>query len=108
MSTASTATAPSADAIFKHILNNNGAHESVGGQPTVGFKIDIPAVLKAVGFEHIFTAQTPEEITAAMQQLADVRLGALILYTHQGSREDLGRPTVSPIDNKKAMMEKFV
>lgn len=100
--------ADKAGANFKYILNNNGAHESVGGQPTVGFKIDIPAVLRAVGFEHIFTAQTPEEITAAMQQLADVRLGALILYTHQGSREDLGRPTVSPIDNKKAMMEKFV
>ena len=42
-----------------------------------------------------------------MEQLAKVKLGALILYTHQGSRENLGRPTVSPVDNKKAMMEKF-
>ncbi len=99
--------ADKAGANFKYILNNNGAHESVGGQPTVGFKIDIPAVLRAVGFEHVMTAQTGEEIAAAMKRLAEVKLGALIIYTHQGSREDLGRPTVSPVDNKKAMMERF-
>ena len=99
--------ADKAGANFKYILNNNGAHESVGGQPTVGFKIDIPAVLKAVGFQQVMTAETPEEIAAAMEQLAKVKLGALILYTHQGSREDLGRPTVSPSENKKAMMERF-
>lgn len=99
--------ADKAGANFKYILNNNGAHESVGGQPTVGLKIDVPAVLKAVGFQHIMTATTPEEIAAGMEQLAKVKLGALILYTHQGSRDDLGRPTVSPVDNKKAMMDKF-
>ena len=99
--------ADKAGANFKYILNNNGAHESVGGQPTVGLKIDVPAVLKAVGFQHVMTATTPDEIAAAMEQLAKVKLGALILYTHQGSRENLGRPTVSPVDNKKAMMEKF-
>ena len=99
--------ADKAGANFKYILNNNGAHESVGGQPTVGFRIDVPAILKAVGFEHVFTAETPEEITSAMEQLAHVRLGALVIYTHQGSRDDLGRPTVSPADNKIAMMERF-
>ena len=79
----------------------------MGGQPTVGFRIDIPAVLKAVGFRHVMTATTPEEITAAMTRLAEEKLCALVLYTHQGSREDLGRPTVSPTDNKKALMEKI-
>ena len=99
--------ADKAGANFKYILNNNGAHESVGGQPTVGFRIDIPAVLKAVGFRHVMTATTPEEITAAMTRLAEEKLCALVLYTHQGSREDLGRPTVSPTDNKKALMKKI-
>ena len=27
---------------FKYVLNNNGAHESVGGQPTVAQQIDVP------------------------------------------------------------------
>ena len=99
--------ADKAGANFKYILNDNGAHESVGGQPTVGLKIDVSAILRAVGFRHIRTAETPEQITEAMRELADVPLGALILYTHQGSREDLGRPTVSPAENKQAMMKKF-
>ena len=30
---------------------------------------------------------------------------ALILYTKQGSRDDLGRPTTTPIQNKEAFME---
>lgn len=99
--------ADKAGANFKYILNNNGAHESVGGQPTVGLKIDIAAILKAVGFQHIWTAETEEQIKAAMKQLANVKLGALIIHTHQGSREDLGRPTVSPKENKENMMKKF-
>ena len=99
--------ADKAGANFKYILNNNGAHESVGGQPTVGLKIDIAAILKAVGFQHIWTAETPEQICEAMRELRGVKLGALILNTHQGSREDLGRPTVSPKENKENMMKKF-
>ncbi len=100
-------TADNAGANFKYILNNNGAHESVGGQPTVGFRIDIPAVLRALGFREVMTASTREEIAAAMERLADVRLGALVICTHQGSRDNLGRPTISPVDNKKAMMARF-
>ncbi|MDD6395982.1 MAG: phosphonopyruvate decarboxylase [Firmicutes bacterium] len=100
-------TADKAGANFKYILNNNGAHESVGGQPTVGLKIDVPAILKAVGFRHVHTAETAEEISAGMDLLANENLSALIINTHQGSRENLGRPTISPQENKKNMMKKF-
>lgn len=31
---------------YYHILFNNGAHESVGGQPTLGFSLDIPAIVR--------------------------------------------------------------
>lgn len=100
-------TADKAGANFKYILNNNGAHESVGGQPTVGFKIDVAAILKAVGFKSVYVAQTEDEIHTAMQALAGEKLAALIINTRQGSRDDLGRPTVSPKENKEAMMKKF-
>lgn len=100
-------TADKAGANFKYILNNNGAHESVGGQPTVGFKIDVAAILKAVGFRKVYIAQTEDEIHTAMQALAGERLAALVINTRQGSRSDLGRPTVSPRENKEAMMKKL-
>ena len=36
---------------YVHVVFNNGAHDSVGGQPTVGLKIDLSAVAKAVGYK---------------------------------------------------------
>lgn len=92
---------------FKYILNNNGAHESVGGQPTVGQKIDIPGILRASGFEKVCEASTPEEIEAGMVVLRENSKSALVISTHQGSRADLGRPTTTPRANKIAMMEKL-
>src|SRR5574344_2192777 len=47
---------------FKYILNDNNAHESVGGQPTCSSSLDIPAILKGCGFNNVFEAQTKEEI----------------------------------------------
>ncbi len=92
---------------FKYIINNNGAHESVGGQPTVGMEIDIPAILRAVGFETVIEAKTKEEISEGMKILRDNKLCALVISTRQGSREDLGRPTTTPQQNKLDMMKKF-
>ena len=92
---------------FKYILNNNGAHESVGGQPTVGMDIDIPGVLRAVGFEQVIEAETADEIAAGMDILRAKGRAALILRTRQGSRDDLGRPTTTPQQNKQDMMVKL-
>lgn len=92
---------------FKYILNNNGAHESVGGQPTVGMDIDIPGILRAVGFETVIEAETAEQIAEGMDTLRARGKAALILRTRQGSRENLGRPTTAPQQNKQEMMAKF-
>lgn len=92
---------------FKYIMINNGAHESVGGQPTVGFNIDIKSTLLSFGFKNVYKAETLDEIKKYMENLKNNDLQALIIYTKLGSRENLGRPTVSPVNNKKAMMSKF-
>ncbi len=92
---------------FKYILINNGAHESVGGQPTVGFNIDIKKLLLSLGFNDVYTASTIEEIKEYLPKMRDKKLQALVIYTKLGSRDDLGRPTISPVQNKKAMMDKF-
>lgn len=92
---------------FKYILNNNAAHESVGGQPTVSNKIDIKSILVSCGFKNTYEARTKEEITLAIQRMKENGKCALILYTKQGSRDDLGRPTTTPIQNKESYMEQF-
>jgi phosphonopyruvate decarboxylase len=92
---------------FRYVLNNNGAHESVGGQPTVARDIDIAGILQAMGFLRVFTACNADELTCVLHQMADLPGSALIIETRPGSRDDLGRPTTTPQENKVAMMRAF-
>ena len=93
---------------LRYILINNGAHESVGGQPTVALDIDTKKILEAVGFMKVYEAKTLDELKENMIKLKAALKSAMIVYTHQGSREDLGRPTKTPIENKEAIMEKIL
>ena len=92
---------------FKYVINNNAAHESVGGQPTVSDKIDIKSILIACGFAKTYEARTKNEIAEAINKMKVDGKCALILYTKQGSRDDLGRPTTTPIENKESYMKQF-
>lgn len=95
---------------YVHVLFNNGAHDSVGGQPTVGLKIDLPAVAKAVGYKATISVDSKEklekELSTLNSQLSTI--GGPILFEVQvrkGNRKDLGRPTTTPIQNKEALMD---
>lgn len=89
---------------YIHVVFNNGAHDSVGGQPTVGLKIDLPAVAKAVGYKSVYSVSTKEEL---LNQLTDFDEAPMFLEIRvkKGNRKDLGRPTTTPIQNKEALME---
>lgn len=90
---------------FKHILFNNGSHESVGGQPTLGFQINIPAIAGACGYKKAIIATTREEILSAMDALSKTDGPALLeIKIKIDSRENLGRPTTTPVENKKDFM----
>lgn len=93
---------------LRYVVNVNGAHESVGGQPNVAGHIDVAGVLRACGFDEAVEARTSAEVVSGMAALKASPRTALVLRTHQGSRDDLGRPTVSPADNKRAMMRRIV
>lgn len=92
-----------------HIVLNNGCHDSVGGQPSVGLDIDMPAIAKACGYGEAISINTEEEIRRQMQRFAGNKDGAeapvlLEVRVLPGSRSDLGRPTITPIEN----MERFM
>ena len=93
---------------LRYILINNGAHESVGGQPTVALDINTKKILEAVGFMKVYESKTLDELKENMVKLRAALKSAMIVYTHQGSRDDLGRPTKTPIENKEAIMEKLL
>jgi phosphonopyruvate decarboxylase len=95
-----------APANYLHVVFNNGAHESVGGQPTAGFSADLAGVAKSCGYQWAGCADTARELTAALgtlkardgPQLLEVRLAL-------GARANLGRPQTTPVQNKRRFME---
>lgn len=91
---------------FKHIILNNGAHDSVGGQPTTAFKIDIPSIARACGYKGTRQAKSDRELSDALTWLQAAKGPALLeIRVRKGARSDLGRPTATPQQNKKAFMQ---
>lgn len=91
---------------FIHIVINNGAHESVGGQPTVGLNIDIPALAKANNYKSAIVVSDAEELDKALKNINNNSCPILIeVKVRVGSRDNLGRPTIKPEDNKKDFMK---
>lgn len=90
---------------YVHVVFNNGAHDSVGGQPTVGLKIDLCAVAKAVGYVATYSVETMEALEETLANIKYVE-GPILLQVcvKKGNRKDLGRPTTTPIQNKEALM----
>ena len=92
-----------------HIVLNNGAHDSVGGQPTVGLSIDIAQVASAMGYKHTYTAKDKVELTKILSNIHSLNGPILInVLVCKGNRSDLGRPTTTPIQNKQAFMEQIL
>ena len=66
---------------FKHIVFNNYAHDSVGGQPTAADIIDIPTIAKANGYKAAFSAETEDEIREKMKEMNKVNLKNALLIS---------------------------
>ena len=89
-----------------HIILNNGCHESVGAQPTVGDKVSFTGIAKACGYPQTFSVQTKEEIADAMNKCTTTNGPTLIeVKCGVNTRKDLGRPKQSPKQNKKEFMQ---
>ncbi|MFY9194168.1 MAG: phosphonopyruvate decarboxylase [Methanoculleus sp.] len=88
-----------------HIVFNNGAHDSVGGQPTVGLDIDIPLIAKACGYREACSVAEPDDIKKSLNHLQFTDGPAFLeVRVKKGSRKDLGRPKNSPLENRNAFM----
>jgi len=91
---------------FKHIVINNSAHDSVGGQPTVGDKIKITGLALSAGYFWAKKASSKDKILSLIQEMKEVNGPALLeIQVKKGFRKDLGRPSSSPKENKKLFMK---
>lgn len=90
---------------FKHIIFNNEAHDSVGGQPTVASTINIPKIAKNCGYKKVYTAKTLEELHTLWNNFYNSDGPCLLeIKVKRGARKDLGRPKEKPVENKRVFM----
>jgi len=91
---------------FIHILMNNFCHESVGGQPTASRVIDFDKLCYATGYKKYLLASDEESLRDAVLQAHKLTGPVFIeVKIRKGSRSDLGRPTISPQNNKMNFMD---
>jgi phosphonopyruvate decarboxylase len=89
---------------YVHIILNNGAHDSVGGQPTVGRDVDLASVALCLGYKASVKANTQKQLIDALK--ADGPGPRCIeVLVRKGNRKDLGRPKSTPVENKQAFMQ---
>ncbi|MBQ3762473.1 MAG: phosphonopyruvate decarboxylase [Clostridia bacterium] len=88
-----------------HIVINNGAHETVGGMPTVASDLDIVGIAKACGYPVAVSVDSFDKLDQCLaeakvsQQLCMIEVKSAI-----GARDDLGRPTKTAKENKEIFM----
>ncbi len=91
---------------FKHVVLNNSAHGSVGGQPTVGDKIDIISTARSCKYKVAYKVETKNELIEKISLLRSVEGPALLeIRVNKEYRKELGRPTISPKENKETFMK---
>jgi len=86
---------------FRHILMNNEVHESVGGQATAAKEINLSSIIESFGVNDLFFAESSLELKSKISKfLSSSKSSFLEVKICPGSRDDLGRPTIKPIENK--------
>ena len=88
-----------------HIVLNNMAHESVGGSPTCSPNLNLSKVADAVGYDNVFHIEKESELVSFLSQTKLIN-GSIFaeICVSLYSRDDLGRPTTTPSENKNNFM----
>lgn len=89
---------------FIHIIIDNGAYESTGGQCTSSTTVNWRELVKSVGYRQVVLVNS----LASLKKLDPAKLrspAAIIIKVIPGSRKNLGRPTTSPLQNRAAFMD---
>lgn len=82
-----------------HILIDNEAHDSTGGQGTVTGGVSFGAVAAGFGYEKVLSTDNLEKFSYMLKESKN-NLGSTFIHlkTQKGSPEKLGRPKVTPAE----------
>jgi phosphonopyruvate decarboxylase len=114
-----------------HVVFNNAAHDSVGGQPTIGGDVDFEKLAEKFGYNVLQSPQDQfvncngigvDEVASGMHWLVTMeeqckrnkpdcydelpeKPNFILFKVAKGARKDLGRPKEPPQVNKKLFMD---
>lgn len=89
-----------------HIVINNGAHETVGGMPTVAGDVDLVGVAKACGYPYAVCVDNFADLDKELEEAKKRNtLSFIEAKCSIGARDNLGRPTTTALENKQNFME---
>jgi phosphonopyruvate decarboxylase len=90
---------------LRHLLLDNGAHDSTGGQATVSPLVSFAAIAAACGYASALETDNLEQAAAWLDAppVGGPRFARLLIKT--GTPDNLPRPTMSPADVKARLMQ---
>lgn len=90
---------------FVHVLLNNEAHETVGGMPTVSENVNWIQLASACGYQKVISVEKYDELETILRNAKSINeLTFIEIKCAIGSREDLGRPTLTALENRNNFM----
>ncbi|PQP88643.1 phosphonopyruvate decarboxylase [Paenibacillus sp. AR247] len=91
-----------------HILLDNNAHESTGGQSTVSHNIDFVNIAASCGYTRAIHVHNLEELKACLQEWKKTKgLTFLYMKISMQSKDQLARPSIKPHEVKERL-ERFI
>lgn len=88
-----------------HVVLNNQAHESVGGQPTSISVVDVESLALANGYRSYIRIESESELFSGWKQVVSSKGPCFVeISIDIGSRKDLGRPESAPRDNARTFL----
>lgn len=93
-----------------HIVLNNGVNESVGGQPSAGYLIDLTNVAKACGYRTVGHAvEAKEELQQIVRENQSSEMPLFIdVHVRQGIRSDMPKLNIDHKALKEALMKNLI
>ena len=89
-----------------HVLLDNNAHDSTGGQKTISDRIDFIGFAESVGYGNAFHAWNVEELGSFVREALDSgKTSFVYLEIAGGTKENLGRPGTRPPEVRQRFMD---
>jgi phosphonopyruvate decarboxylase len=92
---------------LQHLLLDNGAHDSTGGQATVSGSVSFAEVAAACGYAAALETDDVERVASWLNAPPQGGPSFARLLTRPGTPSDLPRPSVTPVDVKQRLMQHF-